>query len=326
MPTVLTGVKPSGTPHIGNYLGAIRPALGLADRYERSLLFIADYHALTTVQDAKEMTESIYDVAATWLACGVDPKRTLLYRQSSIPEVFELAWVLACTTAKGLLDRAHAFKDAEARGKHVNAGLYWYPVLMAADILLFDTTVVPVGKDQKQHIEIAREAAERFNHVFGETLVVPEPAIDENVMTIPGLDGEKMSKSYGNVIPLFASSKELRSLVMKIKTGSEALEDPKDPDTSLVYALYKAVATPDEARAAAERYRAGGMGWGHAKHELFERLDAELAGPRERYAKLSADRGYLDEVLAEGAARARRIAVETLWRVRKATGIDRAPV
>ncbi len=321
--TSLTGIKPTNEPHIGNYLGAIRPALQLAEEHE-GLYFIADYHALTTMRDPDELREHVYDVAATWLACGLDPSRTLLYRQSDIPEVFELAWVLSCMVATGQLERGHSYKDALAKGDVPNAGVFFYPVLMAADIILFDCDVVPIGQDQKQHLELARDMATRLNHHFGEgTVVVPEARIGEAAL-VPGLDGTKMSKSKGNGIPLFASPKEMRKLVMKFVTGSEPLEAPKDPDGAAIYQVYCAVASPEAAAALADKLRAGGYGWGHAKQDLYEALEAALGPKRARYEELRASPAQLDAVLADGAARARVIAQRTMRRVREAIGIDRA--
>ena len=318
----LTGVKPSATPHLGNYLGAIRPALRLAEDYE-SFLFIADYHALTTLRDASAMRAYTYDVTATWLACGLDPERIHLYRQSDVPEVFELSWVLACLIATGQLERGVAYKDAKAKGEAPNAGLFNYPVLMAADILLFDADVVPVGKDQKQHLELTRDVAERFNHVFGDDerlLVPPEPVISDAPLVL-GLDGQKMSKSKGNAIPLFASAKKLRKIVMKIVTGSEDLEAPKPSEGTTVFELYRLVA--DEAAVAdmARALEAGGYGWGHAKQDLYEALEAELGPKRETYRALREDEARLDAILRAGAEKVRPIARATLARVRGATGI-----
>ncbi len=320
MKTSLTGIKPTHSPHLGNYLGAIRPALRLADDY-RTLYFIADYHALTSVKDAAAMQRHVRDVAATWLAAGLDPARTIFFRQSSVPEVFELAWVLSCLIATGQLERGHAYKDAQAKGDSPNAGIFNYPVLMAADILLYDTDVVPIGQDQKQHLELCRDVAARVNHVFGEgTLVVPEPSITEAPL-VPGLDGTKMSKSKGNSIPLFAPTKELRKTIMSIVTGSEALEDPKDPDPSVVYQLFSQVA-PERAPDMASKLRAGGYGWGHAKQDLFEAIEAELGPRRSVYEAYRADEAKLDALLEEGAEKARAIARRTLERVRLAIGID----
>jgi tryptophanyl-tRNA synthetase len=319
----LTGIKPTGTVHVGNYLGAMRPALELAKSYDSTLYFIADYHALTSVQDRRVLSSTIYDVAASWLAAGLDPERTVLYRQSSIIEVFELSWIFSCLLATGQLERGHSYKDALAKGQSPNAGVFNYPVLMAADIVLYDTNVVPVGRDQKQHLEIARDVAVRMNHVFGEdTVVVPEPVIQDEVL-VPGLDGQKMSKSYNNVIPLFGTQKELKKAVMSIVTGSETLEQPKEPEGTTVFTLYKQVAGPERSAALADKLRAGNYGWGHAKQELLEALESELAPIRERYQKLRGDEDTLDKILDDGAERARVIARATIERVRDAIGINR---
>lgn len=318
----LTGVKPSAVPHLGNYLGAIRPALALAREYE-SFLFIADYHALTTLDDPAALRTYTYDVTATWLACGLDPDVIHVYRQSDLPEVFELAWVLACHLATGQLERGHAYKDVLAKGGSPNAGLFNYPVLMAADIMLFDADVVPVGQDQKQHLELARDVAVRINHHYGEgTLVVPEARVTEAPL-VPGIDGLKMSKSKGNAIPLFAPAKELRKVVMKIVTGSETLEEPKVSAGTTVFELYRLVASPDDVAAMDAKLRAGGYGWGHAKQDLYEALEAELGPKRERYAALRADEPKLDAILHAGAERVRPIARRTIARVREAIGIGR---
>lgn len=315
----LTGVKPSGLVHLGNYLGSIRPALALAQDHE-SFLFIADYHALTTLHDPVLLRAYTYDVTAAWLACGLDPERVHLYRQSDLPEVFELTWVLACHLAAGQLERGHAYKDAIAKGEAPNAGIFNYPALMAADILLFDADIVPIGRDQKQHLELTRDVASRINHHYGEgTLVVPEARITEAPL-VPGLDGAKMSKSKGNAIPLFAPAKELRKVVMKIVTGSEPLEAQKPTEGVTVFELFRLVA-PARAEEMADKLHAGGYGWGHAKQDLYEALEAELADKRERYAALRADEPGLDRVLSEGAARVRPIARRTLDRVRAAVGI-----
>lgn len=319
----LTGIKPSGLVHLGNYLGAIRPALALAREYD-SYLFIADYHALTTLHDPALLRSYTYDIAAAWLACGLDPNRVHLYRQSDLPEVFELTWVLACHLAAGQLERGHAYKDGLAKGEAPNAGIFNYPALMAADILLFDADVVPIGQDQKQHLELTRDVAARINHHYGEgTLVVPEARITEAPL-VPGLDGTKMSKSKGNAIPLFAPSKELRKVAMKIVTGSEPLEAPKPTDGVTVFELYRLVA-PEKADEMASKLRAGGYGWGHAKQDLYEVLEAELAEKRETYAALRADEAGLDRLLHEGAARVRPIAQRTMDRVRSAIGISARP-
>ncbi|MCS6799353.1 MAG: tryptophan--tRNA ligase [Myxococcota bacterium] len=320
--TALTGIKPTGTPHVGNFLGAIRPALARVEQY-RTLYFIADYHALTTERDPDALCRQVYDVAATWLACGLDPARTVLFRQSDVVEVFELAWILACLVATGQLERGHAYKEALERGEAPNAGLFNYPVLMAADILLYDTDVVPIGRDQQQHLELTRDLAVRLNHHFGAgTVVVPEAALSE-APVVPGLDGRKMSKSYGNVIALFAPADELRRAVMSIRTSSEPLDAPKDPASSHVVELHRHFATPEEHAELERKLRAGGFGWGHAKEALVAVMERTLAPMRERYRDLRANTAYLDEVLASGALRARAIAQRTMQRVREAVGIGR---
>ena len=316
----VTGIKPTGTPHLGNYLGAIRPALRLAERYE-AFYFIADYHALTTERDPEALRGYVRDVAATWLACGLDPERVVLFRQSDVPEVHELAWVFACLLGVGQLERGHAYKDALARGEKPGAGVLYYPVLMAADIVLYGADVVPVGKDQKQHLELTRDVASRLNHLYGEATVRVPEALVTDAPLVPGLDGEKMSKSKGNTIPLFAPSKQLRKSIMRIVTGPEPLEAPKDPEPSTVWQLYRLVAGEEAAGRMAERLRAGGYGWGHAKQELFEALEAELGPKRARYEALRADPQGLEGVLRRGAERARTVAARTLERVRRAVGI-----
>lgn len=319
----LTGIKPSGTVHLGNYLGAIRPALALAREHE-SFLFIADYHALTTLHDRPALRASTYEVTAAWLACGLDPDAIHLYRQSDVPEVFELSWVLSCFLATGQLERGHAYKDALAKGGAPNAGIFNYPVLMAADILLFDADIVPIGKDQKQHLELCRDVAERINYHYGEgTLTVPEARITEAPL-VPGLDGTKMSKSKGNAIPLFSPAKDLRKVVMKIVTGSEALEEPKPTEGTTVFDLYALVAPASDVATLKAKLEAGGYGWGHAKQDLYEALEAELGPKRERYATLRADEAELDRILERGAEKVRPIARRTLDRVREAIGIGRA--
>ena len=322
MKTALTGIKPSGTPHLGNYLGAVRPALELRQSY-RTLYFIADYHALTVIRDAQAMQRHVYDVAATWLACGLDPEQTILFRQSDVTDVFELQWVLSCVLATGQLERGHAYKDALSEGEAPNAGIFNYPLLMAADILLYDTDIVPVGQDQKQHLEVARDVAARINHLFGDgTLVVPEARISEAPL-VPGTDGRKMGRSYGNSIPLFAPPKELRSVVMRIQTSSEPLEAPKEPHGSTVFELYRQVAPVEKVQQMEAALRAGGYGWGHAKQALYEELEAELGPRRERFEALRTDIERLDHILDSGATRARSIARRTMRRVREATGISR---
>ena len=325
----LTGIKPSGTPHIGNYLGMIKPALELAKEFQ-ALYFIADYHALTTVKDPDNLKRLTYDVAATWLALGLDPEKVILYRQSDIPEVMELTWILACFTSKGLLNRAHAYKalvdENVSKGlssdKGINSGLFFYPALMAADILLFDTNFVPVGLDQKQHIEISRDIAQAINNNYGEVLVLPEAVIREEVMTIPGLDGRKMSKSYENVIPMFAPSNKLRKSVMRIVTDSRRPEEPKDPETDNVFAIYKHFAKPEDIERVRQGYIQGGMAYSQIKTELYELLEDRFAEPRQRYEELMQEWDYLEQVLLQGAEKARKISVPKITQVRKAIGID----
>lgn len=329
----LTGIKPTGIPHLGNYVGAIRPAIALAGEYD-AYYFIADYHALTTVRDPALMDEYTRSVAAAWLACGLDAERAVFYRQSDVPETFELAWVFSCLTAKGLMNRAHAYKAAVDRNREsgepdldagVSMGLFNYPVLMAADIVVMGADVVPVGRDQIQHVEIARDIAERFNQAYGarHALTVPRHVVDEaaDAHTVPGLDGRKMSKSYGNTIPLFAPAKELEKLVKRLVTDSTPLEEPKDPDSSTLFLMHRQFASPERSADLRTRMLAGGIGWGHIKAELFEVLDAYLAGPRERYAALMEDRAALDGVLDAGAERARARARRVLGDVRRAIGI-----
>lgn len=324
----LTGIKPTGTPHLGNYLGAIRPALDLVKNFE-TVYFIADYHALTTVQDGSTMRDNIYKVAATWLALGLNPEEGLFYKQSDIPEIFELSWALSCFTPKGFMNRAHAYKDkvnknvalGEDPDSNVNMGLYCYPCLMDADILMFNANVVPVGKDQKQHVEFARDIAIRFNKKYGEILTVPEPLIQEETDVIPGLDGRKMSKSYDNTIEIFLDSKSLKKKVGKIVTNAQSIEEPKDPDTCNVFALYKLFATREQTTALAERYRAGGLGWGHAKAELQAVLEERLGAARDQYFHLLSHTEEIDKILAYGAEKARIRSKETMSRVREVLGV-----
>lgn len=329
----LTGIKPSGTIHVGNLLGAVRPGLELAERFD-AYYFIADYHSLTSTH-GEQMRQWTTEVAATWLALGLDTERATFYRQSDVPEVFELQWILSCFAGKGLLNRAHAYKAAVDRNAEsgrdpddgVNMGLYNYPVLMAADILLFSADVVPVGSDQRQHIEIARDIANSVNVAIGEqVLKLPEPLISEDVATVPGLDGRKMSKSYDNVIPLWASPKQLRKTVMKIVTDSTPVEDPKDPEQDNVFNLYRLFATPEQRDDLAARYRAGGLGYGTAKQELFDLIDAALTEPRERYEELMSHPERIDEQLAVGAERARAEAASLMERLRDAVGTGRLRV
>lgn len=329
MKIALTGIKPTGILHIGNYFGAIKPALALAERYD-ARYFIADYHALNTIKNPAELRTNILEIAAGWLAAGLDPARVIFYRQSSVPETFELATILAAFAAKGLLNRAHAYKAVAQENLDkgadpdagVNMGLFTYPVLMAADILLFDSDVVPVGRDQTQHIEMAQDIAQALNFNYKkELLKIPQAAVEDEVAVVPGLDGRKMSKSYGNTIPLFAPEKELRRLIMRIVTNSQGVDEPKDPGGSQIYALYKLFATQAECEALAARFRAGGMGWGEAKEALFTAANRTLAPLRERFTALAAAPEKLAAILEEGAEKARAAARATLTRLRDAIGI-----
>ena len=317
---VLSGVQPSGKLHIGNYFGMMKPAIELQEQGE-AFLFIANYHALTSVHDGASLREMTRDVALDFLACGIDPERTAFYRQSDVPEVHELAWLLSVLTPMGLLERCHSFKDKTAKGLAASHGLFAYPVLMAADILAVNATVVPVGRDQKQHVEVTRDLATRFNNAFGEVFVMPEPSIRETVAVVPGIDGQKMSKSYHNTIEIFGSGKPLKKRIMKILTDSKQLEDVKDPDTCNVFALYKLFA--DEAAQAelAERYRAGGMGYGHAKTELYETMERYFEPMRERRMSLEKDPDFVEDVLRMGSKRASKVAQDVLGRAREAVGL-----
>jgi tryptophanyl-tRNA synthetase len=326
----LTGIKPTGDLHIGNYFGAIRPALELAKEYD-ARYFIADYHALNTMKNPEELSSTIRHVAAGWLASGLDPEKVIFYRQSSIPETFELTTMLMAFTSKGLMNRAHAYKAAVQENSEkgddtdagVNMGLFTYPVLMAADIIIFDSDIVPVGKDQVQHIEMAQDIAQSINANYGkQVLKIPQAAVQENVAVVPGLDGRKMSKSYGNTIPLFAPEKTLRKTIMRIVTNSQSVEEPKDPDTCQIFQLYKLFSQADEQDALSKRYRAGGMGWGEAKEELFRVVNRTIAPIKERYDAIMADIPALDKILEQGAQKARPIAAAVVNRFRKAAGID----
>jgi len=328
--TVLTGITTTGTPHIGNYVGAIRPAVESSARADiRSFFFLADYHSLVKSGEPKLMARSTLEIAASWLAAGLDPERVILYRQSDVPQIMELAWILTCMTAKGLMNRAHAYKAAvaantEAASKDpdqgITMGLYCYPILMAADILMFRAHEVPVGRDQKQHVEMARDIAARFNHHFGETFVLPEAIIKEEAAVLPGLDGRKMSKSYDNTIPLFLPEKQLRKAIMKIKTNSLEPGEPKDPEQCTVFAIYRAFANPDEVATMRERY-AQGIGWGEAKQVVFEYLNEHLGAARAEYERLLAAPDHVERVLAAGGRKARDFSVPFLEEIRRRVGV-----
>ena len=328
---VLTGIKPTGVPHLGNYVGAIRPAVAAsAAPGVESFFFLADYHALISTQDPARVQRSTLEVAASWLACGLDPARVAFYRQSDIPEITELTWLLTCVAGKGILNRAHAYKAAVDRNREegedddagVTAGLFMYPVLMAADILLFNADRVPVGRDQVQHIEMARDFGQRFNHLYGEHFTLPEAAVEEQVATLPGLDGRKMSKSYDNVIPLFAPREALRKAVFAIVTDSRAPGEPKETEGSALFELYRAFASEAETAAMREAFAAG-IAWGEAKERLLERIDVEVAPLRERYEALVADPAAIERQLREGAARLREeVAAPFLRELRSAVGLQ----
>ena len=318
---ILSGIQPSGRLHIGNYFGMMRPALALQEQGD-AYLFIANYHALTSVADAAAMRQGTWDVALDFLACGLDPARTAFYRQSDLPEVHELAWLLSNVTPLGLLERCHSYKDKLAKGIAPNHGLLAYPVLMAADILIVQANVVPVGKDQKQHVEVTRDIAIKFNNTYGEVFTIPAPQISEDVAVVPGLDGQKMSKSYGNTIEIFGDVRAARKRFMGIVTDSKALEDPKDPDTCNVFKLYRLLATPEQAADLAARYRAGGLGYGTAKKELADLFEAYFAPMLAKRAELAANPDYVEDVLQKGAVRARTLAAETLRKARQAVGVE----
>jgi tryptophanyl-tRNA synthetase len=318
---ILSGIQPSGKLHIGNYFGMMKPAIELQEQGE-AYLFIANYHAMTTVQDADALRALTTDVALDFLACGIDPEKTAFYRQSDVPEVHELAWILSTLTPMGLLERCHSYKDKIARGIAASHGLFAYPVLMAADILAVNSNIVPVGRDQKQHVEVTRDLAIRFNNAFGEVFTIPEPSIRENVAVVPGVDGQTMSKSYDNTIEIFNEGKPLKKRVMKILTDSKEMEDPKDPETCNVFALYKLLATEEEQAALAERYRAGGMGYGHAKTELLDKINEHFAPMRDKRRELAENMDYVEDVLRQGAEKASALARETLGKARKAVGLE----
>jgi len=330
--TVLTGITTTGTPHLGNYVGAIRPAIAASkDANVAPFYFLADYHALIKCQEPELVRQSSLEIAATWLALGLDTSNAVFYRQSDVPEILELAWMLSCVTAKGLMNRAHAYKAAVAENeegaendadKGVTMGLFSYPILMAADILLFNAHKVPVGKDQIQHIEMARDIAGRFNHIYGEHFVLPEAVVDDNSATLAGLDGRKMSKSYHNTIPLFEPEKKLRKLINKIKTNSLEPGEPKDPEGCTLFSIYQAFATAPEVAHIRQRY-ADGIGWGEMKQVLFEHINEHIAPARERYEALLQSPEHIEQQLQEGAEKARAISVPFIKELRKAVGISR---
>jgi tryptophanyl-tRNA synthetase len=328
-PIVLTGIKPTGHPHLGNYIGAIKPALEMAKNPEyQSMYFIADYHALNTVQNAEQLRTYTYEIAATWLALGLNPEKVIFYRQSDVPEITELNWILSSITPKGLMNRAHAYKAKVDKNKEeglevdagVNMGLYTYPILMAADILMFQSDFVPVGKDQIQHVEIARDMASSFNHTYSETFKLPEYVVTEETATIPGIDGRKMSKSYGNVIPLFESPEKLKKLIFKMKTNSSLPTEPKDPKQSSLFTLYKEFAEESEILHLKQRY-AEGIGWGEVKQQVFDTINRQLEGPRTEYHNYINQPKLLQEVLHVGGEKAREKAQEHLHLIKQRIGV-----
>ena len=326
---VLTGITTTGTPHLGNYVGAIRPAIAASQHADnKSFYFLADYHALIKCQDPALIHQSTKEIAATWLALGLNTDNVVFYRQSDIPEIPELMWLLTCLTAKGLMNRAHAYKAAvdenikanEDPDKAITMGLFSYPVLMAADILMFQATKVPVGKDQIQHVEMARDIAQRFNHIYGEHFALPEAVVEDHVAVLQGLDGRKMSKSYGNTIPLFLPEKQLQKHINKIVTNLQEPGEPKDPETSTVFQVWQAFATPEQNAWMRKEY-ANGIGWGEAKKQLFNLVNDQIKDARARYEALMQDGTYIEQKLQEGAAKARDISVPLVKRLRKAVGI-----
>ena len=321
MSRILTGIQSTGTPHLGNILGAIIPALKLANEAENeSFLFIADMHSLTQIKDSAQLKENSYATAATWLAFGLDTNKTVFYRQSDVPQVSELMWYLLCLYPFNRLSLAHSFKDKADRMDDVNGGLFTYPILMAADILLYDATIVPVGKDQKQHLEMTRDVANRFNLKYGETFILPEEKIEEDTMLVPGTDGEKMSKSRGNYIDVLLPEKALRTQIMSIVSDSTPLEEPKDPSKCATFALYKLIASESEINQMRKNYLAGNYGYGHAKQALFELILTKFAEPREKFSALMADKSQIDTALRIGAEKAKLVANEVLKRVRTKVG------
>ena len=317
---ILTGVQPSGIPHLGNYFGAMKQVCALQEKGE-SFLFIADYHALTTSPDPKVLRQNVVNLALDFISCGVDLDKTIFFRQSDVPEVCELSWILGTVTPVGLLERAHSYKDKLAKGFAANTGLFTYPVLMAADILLYSSNLVPVGKDQKQHLEITRDVAIKFNNAYGDILTIPEGYIPDEVAIVPGTDGQKMSKSYGNTIPIFGTEKEIKKAVMNIVTDCKGLEEKKDPDHCNVFAIYKLFATPEEIQKMRENYLGGNYGYGHAKLALFEELWTTFEPMRKRRAELAADAGFVERTLAANGERARAEADKLMRKVRRAVGL-----
>ena len=324
---ILTGITTTGTPHIGNYLGAIKPALELAREYDESFYFLADYHAIIKNSKSTEVTDSVKNVALAWLASGLNPNKSFFYRQSDVPEILELSWVLNCVTAKGLMNRSHAYKAAttlnkDDEDKGITMGLFSYPILMAADILMFNATHVPVGADQIQHIEMTRDIAGRFNHLYKKTFILPEAIIQSTNETVPGIDGQKMSKSYGNIIPLLSTEKQLKKSIAKIVTNSLEPGDPKDSSNCTVFALYKYFASKQMIDELCDDYK-NGISWGDAKNKLFEVVNNEITPIRESYEKLQEDKDFINDLLSDGSNKVRPIAKELLESIRSSVGINK---
>ena len=325
---ILTGITTTGTPHIGNYLGAIKPALELAKEYDESFYFLADYHAIIKNSKSTEVTDSVKNVALAWLASGLNPNKSFFYRQSDVPEILELSWVLNCVTAKGLMNRSHAYKAAtnlnnnDDEDKGITMGLFSYPILMAADILMFNATHVPVGADQIQHIEMTRDIAGRFNHLYKKTFILPEAIIQSTNETVPGIDGQKMSKSYGNIIPLLSTEKQLKKSIAKIVTNSLEPGDPKDSSNCTVFALYKYFASKPMIDELYDDYKKG-ISWGDAKNKLFEVVNNEITPIRESYEKLQEDKDFINDLLSDGSNKVRPIAKELLDSIRSSVGINK---
>ena len=324
---ILTGITTTGIPHIGNYIGAIRPAIELAQGSDESFFFLADYHSIIKNQNIDEIKNSVENVALAWLSCGLDPSNTNFYRQSDVPEILELSWILNCVTSKGLMNRAHAYKSETSKNtsdpdKGITMGLFSYPILMAADILMFDSTHVPVGSDQIQHLEMTRDIAARFNHLFKPLLTLPEPIIQEKEEVVLGTDGKKMSKSYGNVIPLLENEKVLKKSIMKIVTNSLEPGEPKDSKNCTVFALYKYFATESEINTFQKSYD-NGISWGEAKEILFDSINKELQPIRTKYEELSENKDHINDLLSDGAKKTRNIAKEKILQIREAVGLTK---
>ena len=317
---ILTGIQPSGTPHIGNYFGAMRQIINIQDKGE-TFIFLADYHSLTTAPEPEQLRKNVLELTLNYLSCGVDPEKAILFRQSDVPQVCELTWILNNVTPVGLLERAHSYKDKIAKGFAPNNGLFSYPVLMASDILIYQSNLVPVGKDQKQHLEITRDIAIKFNNQYGEVFTIPEELIPEEVAIVPGTDGQKMSKSYNNTIEIFGEEKPMRKKFMSIKTDSKGMDEPKDPDTCSIFQLYKLFASPAQQEEMRAKYLAGGYGYGHAKQALFEAYLEFFAPMRKRREELLANMDYVHAILKAGGERARAEASRTMDTVRKRVGL-----